>query len=130
MKRKNHKSIIPLGPEFCQVFKRKSGPHPHRLTKKIKEHYKTALAFLLMDKYLYYLTDSPIVDDCQFDALEDSFRSIFPNSPYFKIIGADKEWRYYEFLKKYDNMDKMVMENREEIIYRAKLSPIPERHYL
>lgn len=40
MKRKNHKTIIPLGPEFCQVYKRKAGAHPHRLTRRKKTRQK------------------------------------------------------------------------------------------
>ncbi|MBN2619199.1 MAG: hypothetical protein JXR64_12875 [Spirochaetales bacterium] len=40
-------------------------------------------------RYYYYLTDSPIMTDSEFDDLEEKLRQLNPNHEYFTTVGSD-----------------------------------------
>jgi hypothetical protein len=45
------KKIPALGPEFCQIFKRKAGAHPHKLTKRKKTRQKIQRLYKILQEY-------------------------------------------------------------------------------
>ena len=51
MKKKTPKIIPALGPEFCQIFKRKAGAHPHRNVKRKKTRQKFLRLQTIMREY-------------------------------------------------------------------------------
>jgi hypothetical protein len=48
---KKIKKIPALGAEFCQIFKRKSGAHPHKLTKRNKTRNKQMRIQKILKEY-------------------------------------------------------------------------------
>ena len=48
---KKNKLVPALGPEFCQVFKRKAGAHPHRNVKRKKTRQKNLRLIKIMREY-------------------------------------------------------------------------------
>jgi len=45
------KKLPPLGPEFCKVFTRKAGAHPHKLTKRKKTRQKIQRIRRILKEY-------------------------------------------------------------------------------
>lgn len=48
---KQNKLVPALGPEFCQIFKRKAGAHPHKNVKRKKTRQKFLRLQTIMREY-------------------------------------------------------------------------------
>jgi|TARA_Y100000296_G_scaffold36785_1_gene42581 hypothetical protein len=48
---KKNKLVPALGPEFCQIFKRKAGAHPHKNVKRKKTRQKNIKVQKILGEY-------------------------------------------------------------------------------